>query len=87
MEGGRPGTLAVLITMSFCVPLNQVVWYKVPPWMVVLQGRVTFSPSLTVTFGRTLSTTARKNCECKIKIWKQILDFRDSGILVNLQLE
>jgi len=73
MEGGRPGVLAVWITMSFCVPLNQVVLYKIPPWKEVLQGRVAFSPSLTVTFDRTPSTTARRNKECKMnEKWKQI---------------
>jgi len=46
------------------VPLNQVVLYKVPPWKEeVLQGRVAFSPSSTVTFDRVPRTTTRGNDE------------------------
>ena len=78
MEGGRPGTPAVLITMSFCDPLNHVVLCNVPPLMEVLQGSVAFSPSSIVTFDRAPSTTARTNNKGKInEKWKQILAFWD----------
>ena len=60
MEGGEPGLLAAVIAMSFCVPLNQVVLNKVPPWKEVLQGRVAFSPSVTVTFDRAPTTTVKE---------------------------
>ena len=74
--------------MSFCVPLNQVVLYNVPPLMEVLQRRVAFFPSSTVTGDSAASTTARTNSEGKInEKWKQILAFRGSGILVYSQHE
>lgn len=77
MEGGGPAVM----TMSFCVPLNQVVLYKVPPWKEVLHGRVALSPSLTVTFDWTPSITARGNDEWMInEKWEQGLAYRDPGI-------